>query len=225
MNGILQSIRTTLLMSFRTLPLILVSFVGFLGLGLGNMGLFILFVGQVLIVPIATILLQTITGMILPPTGVNGSPFFVRSSNVGLIVPDSSFDSPFQNVAPSFWMMQVLFFANYMLSNAIAILYLPVDSKLDPIIVSNRMSKAKTIIAVIVGMTALVTILRYTTKTETPAGILVAVLAGWGLGYGWYQLAAICGARAADVFGVIQQIIPSSATADKPMTCVYAPKP
>jgi len=225
MNGLLQSIRTTLLMAFRTLPLILVSFVGFLALGLGNMGLFILFVGQVLIVPIATVLLQTITGMILPPTGVNGSPFFVRSSNVGLIVPDSSFNSPFQNVAPSFWMMQVFFFANYMASNAIAILYLPVDSKLDPIVVSNRMSKAKTIIAVIVGLTALVAILRFTTNTETPAGVLLAVLAGWGLGYGWYQLAATCGARAADVFGVMQQIIPSSAKSEKPMTCVYAPKP
>jgi hypothetical protein len=122
-------------------------------------------------------------------------------------------------------MMHVLFFATYMVSNAMAILSLPVDSKLDPIIVSNRKSKAKTIIAVIVGMTALVSILRYTTKTETPAGILVAVLAAWGLGYGWYELAAICGARAADVFGVMQQILPSSATADKPMTCVYAPKP
>jgi hypothetical protein len=225
MNGILQSIRTTLLMAFRTLPLILVSFVGFLAMGLGNMGLFILFVGQVLIVPITTMLLQGITGMLLPPSGVDGSAFFVRSSNVGLIVPDSSFDSPFQNVAPSFWMMHVLFFATYMVSNAIAILYLPVDSKLDPIIVSNRKSKAKTIIAVIVGMTALVTILRFTTNTETPAGIMLAILAACGLGYGWYELAAMCGARAADVFGVMQQILPSSATADKPMTCVYAPKP
>jgi len=225
MNGILQSIRTTLLMSFRTLPLILISFVGFLGMGLGNMGLFILFVGQVLIVPIATILLQTITGMILPPTSVNGSAFFVRSSNVGLIVPDSSFDSPFQNVTPSFWMMHVLFFATYMVSNAMAILSLPVDSKLDPIIVSNRKSKAKTIIAVIFGMTVLVTILRFITNTETFLGIMLAILAAWGLGYGWYELAAICGARAADVFGVMQQILPSSATADKPMTCVYAPKP
>jgi len=212
-------------MAFRTLPLILVSFVGFLAMGLGNMGLFILFVGQVLIVPLATVLLQTITGMILPPTNANGSVFFVKSSNVGLIVPDSSFDSPFQNVAPSFWMMQIMFFSYYMLSNAVAILYLPVDAKLDPILVSNRMSKAKTIIAVVASLTIFASVMRLMSHTETPVGVLLASFAGWGLGYGWYQLAAICGARAADVFGVMQQIIPSSATADKPMTCVYAPKP
>ena len=225
MNGVLQSIRTTILMAFRTLPLILVSFVGFLGLGLGNIGLFILFVGQVLIVPLATAIVQMIAGIAQPPINANGSIFFVKSSNVGLLVPDSSFDSPFQNVAPSYWMAQVMFFAAYMLSNAVAILNIPVDSKLDPILVSNRKSKAMTIIVVISALTMMAALLRFTTHSETPQGIVLAILVGGGLGYGWYQFAAICGARAADVFGVIQQIIPPSATEDKPMTCVYAPKP
>lgn len=225
MNGVLQSIRTTILMAFRTLPLILVSFVGFLGLGLGNIGLFILFVGQVLIVPIATALVQTLAGMAQPPINADGSLFFVRSSNVGLLVPDSSFESPFQNVAPSYWMAQVMFFASYMLANAVAILNMPVNSKLDPILISNRKSKAMTIIVVITTLAMLATLLRFTTHSETPAGVAIAIVVGGGLGYAWYEFAAICGARAADVFGVVQQIIPSSATEEKPMTCVYAPKP
>lgn len=225
MNGVLQSIRTTILMAFRTLPLILVSFVGFLGLGLGNIGLFILFVGQVLIVPLATALVQTLTGMLQPPINENGSLFFVKSSNVALLVPDSSFDSPFQNVAPSYWMAQVIFFAAYMLANAVAILNMPANSKLDPILISNRKSKAMTIIVVISTLTILAALLRFTTHSETPAGIALAILVGGGLGYGWYEFASICGARAADIFGVVQQIIPSSATDEKPMTCVYAPKP
>jgi hypothetical protein len=212
-------------MAFRTLPLILVSFVGFLGLGLGNIGLFILFVGQVLIVPLATALVQTLTGMLQPPINENGSLFFVKSSNVALLVPDSSFDSPFQNVAPSYWMAQVIFFAAYMLANAVAILNMPANSKLDPILISNRKSKAMTIIVVISTLTILAALLRFTTHSETPAGIALAILVGGGLGYGWYEFASICGARAADVFGVVQQIIPSSATDEKPMTCVYAPKP
>ena len=225
MNGVLQSIRTTILMAFRTLPLILVSFVGFLGLGLGNIGLFMLFVGQVLIVPLATALVQTLAGMAQPPINENGSLFFVKSSNVALLVPDSSFDSPFQNVAPSYWMAQVIFFAAYMLSNAVAILNMPANSKLDPILISNRKSKAMTIIVVISTLTILAALLRFTTHSETPAGVALAILVGGGLGYGWYEFASICGARAADVFGVVQQIIPSSATEEKPMTCVYAPKP
>jgi hypothetical protein len=71
----------------------------------------------------------------------------------------------------------------------------------------------------------LLPIMKYRTNTETIAGIIMAILLGTVFGYAWYKLAASCGARAADVFGIVQQVIPSSAKDDKPMTCVYAPKP
>ena len=222
MDGVILSVRATLLIAFRTLPLILISFIGFLAAGLGNLGLFILFIGQSLIIPIATVLIHAVIGKIVP---TNDNNFYINASEKAVLVPGSAYSQPRIIVAPSHWMIHMYFLLTYIFTNASAIKGLPEDSTIDPILLSNRKSKANTIMISTTFIALALTMLKFQTNTETLYGIGIAFALGTTLGYAWYQFAASCGARAADIFGIVQQVIPSSAKDDKPMTCVYAPKP
>jgi len=203
-----------------SLPLILICIVGFLAAGLGNLGLFILFIGQAVILPLAVFVVQGIT------SGIKSDNFTVPTSRIGQLVPGGVASGVKQNVAPSYWMAHFLFFMGYLLANAVSIYtYKTTDKNLDSKLLSNRKSKAMMLIILTVCISLFITALRYNTGTEKPAGVAIAYIVGGLLGYGWYQYAALCGVRSADVFGISQQIIPSSAKDDTPMTCVYAPKP
>jgi hypothetical protein len=222
MDGVILSVRATLLMAFRTLPIILISFIAFLAAGLGNLGLFVLFIGQSVLIPIVTTIVHALVTKV---AGTNDNRFFINSSEKALLIPGSVYSSPRMNVAPSYWMVHVHFLLAYLFTNAAAVNALPEDSTIDPILLANRKSKSKTIMISTIFIALALSILKYKTNTETIYGIGIAFGLGSILGYAWYNFAASCGARAADVFGIVQQVVPSSAKNDKPMTCVYAPKP
>ena len=212
-------------MAFRALPILLISFTAFLAIGLGNLGLFILFFGQAVLVPIVTELTHYVTAKAFPQGGM-GTSAFIAGSDVVQLVPSLSSRAP-TNIMPSYWMEHVLFFLGYLLANGVAILTLPAEDQkgLSEYLVENRKAKAKAVITVTVLAAVVLAGLRMSlTGAETYRGIAVAVVTGGALGYGWYQFAALCGARHADVFGVVPTILPASAKDEKPMTCVYAPK-
>ena len=50
--------------AFLALPLMLISYTFFMGFGLGNAGLVILFLGQITVVPILAVFLQYIFGIL-----------------------------------------------------------------------------------------------------------------------------------------------------------------
>ena len=222
MEGVLKSIRTSILMGLKTLPLILISFIGFMAAGLANSGLFILFVGQIIVVPLAVFISHKLFGLVAGD--ITRSPFFVRLTSVSLLVPSSTSSDLFQNVAPSYWMAQIIFLFTYAITNAVEIYNLPEDKRLDKSLIANRKTKAITIIVGISILAVVLTIFRYSTHSETPMGIMIALLLGGGLGYGWYQFAVQCGVAASDVFGMVQQIIPFTDKDTKSMMCVYNPK-
>lgn len=222
---LLQTIRTSILMAFRALPILLISFTAFLAIGLGNLGMFILFFGQAVLVPIVTELTHVVTAKLYPQGSMSGSAF-ITGSDIVQLVPSLSSRGP-TNVMPSYWMEHILFFLGYLLANGVGILTLPAADQtgLSEYLIENRKAKAKTVIAMTVVAAIVLTVLRFRMSgAETYRGIAVALITGGALGYGWYQFAALCGARHADVFGVVPTILPSSAKDETPMTCVYAPK-
>lgn len=218
---LLDTLRTTILVGFRALPLLLISFIAFLAIGLGNMGMFILLLGHTLVVPIATAILQFITGKMYLQGDARA---FVSGSDVVQLVPSLSSTLPV-NVMPSYWMQHVLFFFGYLLANGVGLLRLPQEKGQSDVNYENRVAKAKAVITVGVLAALSFTAFRYRTGAETWRGVALAFAAGGGLGFAWYQFAAYCGARHADVFGVAPSMVPISAKDEKAMTCVYAPKP
>lgn len=241
------SIRSRLEAGFTNLPYIIICFVGFLAMGLGSIGLFVLFIGQIAIVPMLVNILKLITAAI---DGSRGTKFHITTTNPSInnVIPGALPDErgAHANVGPTYWSAHITFFLGYLLANAVAIYNIPADPLIDKHLVANRKMRARNIIIATVLFALAIPLLRFkltgggfvdstsmltrilggvTGGAETMFGILVAVFACGGVGYAWYQFAESCGARSADVFGIAQQIIPSSAKDETPMTCVYSPKP
>jgi hypothetical protein len=228
-TGILYTVRNTIIQAFMSFPYIMIWFIGFLAMGLGNLGLFILFLGHALILPLVVLGVHELVAWKMPPTG-DDSPFFIHSLVEGkskaYIVPSHVSSDNYINVSPSYWMVHTLFLFGYILGNANAILRLPADPKVDKILIANRTTRATRVLTTTLFFTVLMIALRYQTHTEKPYGIAIALVVGGLGGFLWYQFAQTCGIRAADVFGIAQQVvIPSQAKDEKPMTCVYTAKP
>jgi hypothetical protein len=128
-------------------------------------------------------------------------------------------------VAPSFWMAHVIFFITYLLSNARGVYELKPNKKISDFYYENRKAKALTIMILSIFAAIGISVARYYTNTETVPGILVGFLLVAPVSYGWYKFAETCGARHADVFGIVPQLLPSNAKDETAITCAFAPKP
>jgi hypothetical protein len=222
-NAVLNTAKRVILQAAKSLPIIMISFIGFLALALGNLSLFILFLGHSILLPVAVYISQFLFDKI--STTPESKALYFRESGQATSLIELPDNGEPVNVAPSFWLAHVLFFLGYILANAVSIMMIPDDPKLNSNLTKNRKFRAGVIIGTTIMFSLIVALLRYRTNSETLRGIVIAFVGGGFLGYGWYQFADICGARAADIFGVALQMMPASATDEKPMTCVYAPKP
>lgn len=220
--NVLHTVRSTLISAFVSLPILLIGFIGLLAIGLGNLGLFVLFTGQAVIVPVAVALIQLLTGRL----GGDANPrFFVRASDLGRIVPSAPSMQYVQNVSPSYWLTQIWFLLSYIFTNALKVFRLEKDKNAVAALYQNRRMRAAALMSVAAISAAAITALRFFMGTETIAGAIISAIVGGLLGWGWYEFAAFCGARHADVFGIAQQILSTEARKPAPMTCVYTAKP
>jgi hypothetical protein len=223
MDTLLQ-VRSNLFLAFLSLPMLLMSLIFFLAIGLGNVGLFVLFLGHALMVPLLLLFTHGILGM----TSLYGSPsLYKASSDVSQLVPSVphalGLNAP---VAPSFWMAHMTFFMGYLLANAVGVFRIPQDKKTSDYYFENRKAKAVTIMVLTIFLSLILAGARWWfTDTETLPGVVIAFLTSGALGFGWYQFAEVCGARHADVFGVVPQLLPANAKAETALTCAFAPKP
>ena len=218
---LLANTRATILLAFKALPLLLISFIGFLAIGLGNVSLFLLFLGHAIVVPVATEICHL------------GTSTLVTTNEISQLVPlvpttGATYNSP-TNIIPSYWMAHLSFFFGYILTNAVTIYTgygLPEKAKGAPDwAVDARTTRGATLITTTLVLWFTFSWLRwYLTGAESAGGMTVAFLLLGGLGSAWYFFAQLCGARNADIFGVSQQML-SQGDDTAPMTCVYQPKP
>jgi hypothetical protein len=215
----LFALRLSLIEAFRYFPIFLISIVGFLAAALGNLGLALLFVGHATVVPLATTIFQFIFSRILP----EASKAAPGAADLTTLIPSGDSSSS-ATLMPTSWMNHTLFFFGYMLANGVSLFTMQSDSDSKPYLVENRKAKAITVMAMSLVSAAVIILLRYkmTSGAETLPGIFTALVVGGGLGYGWYQLAAACGIRHADIMGVVQSIVPPQKEA-RPLGCVYSP--
>ena len=199
----------------------MICLIGFLSISVLNVGMIFLSVGQIIVVPIATLLIRIFTS-ILPAT-------HVPPSDVGLLVPsikDALSTSSF-NVAPSFWVAHVTFLCSYIFTNAYTVYVVDTESgaaasgpkwKLQ-----NR--RARSLMIMITSVVLLIALIlsRYLmTGAETIFGILIGLIAFIPAGYYWYQIAIQNGSQNGDIFGIVQQMIPSMENDTKASLCVKA---
>jgi hypothetical protein len=215
-------VRSTILLAFKALPLLLISFIGFIAVGLGNLSLFLLFIGHATIVPLITELSHYGTakyGQLSVPNDI--SQLVPLSPTSG-----TSYNTPV-NVMPTYWMANLAFFFGYLLMNAIEIYRLPAAPQAADWMIISRKTRAATLIASSLVLLFTFSAIRYSlTGTETLGGIAFAIVVLGGSGMAWYQLATnVLGARNSDIFGVVQQMVSQNTGDTKPVTCVYKPSP
>jgi len=215
---IIDTLNRAFIMFFLGIPVIMTTLMGFLSISLLNLGVIILFLGQLLIVPIAVIILHMVT-WILPGT-------HVANSDIAMLIP-SSYESIVTggkiNVAPSYWIAHVVFLCSYIFSNALKVY------NMDPVKtntawrIMNRKARSKMImILTAVILTLLILIRLYTTQAETVFGTIIGLAAFIPLGYGWYEVAIKSGAQNGDIFGIVQQMIPSIEDDTQASLCIKA---
>lgn len=220
---VLHTIRETITLGFMALPLLLIGFVGFTAIGLGNMGLFMLFIGHAVLIP------GVVGGLHygLSRYSSAGDPnLFIRATDRAQLVPSAPHEAAYIPVAPSYWMAHTMFFLGYILTNASFLYSLKSERGTSEWLQENRKARAGALIAISTIAIVALPLLRYMfTGLETPIGILIAVILCGGLGAGWFFVAEACGARHSDIFGMASQMIPKAAREGPPMTCVYSAKP
>lgn len=230
--SLLATLRTSLLLAFKSLPLLLISFMVFLAFGLGNISLFILLTGHALVVPFITELLHWASSS-------TPSIALLTSNDISQLIPTplGSVTTPV-NVFPSYWMAHMSFFFGYVLSNAVSMyrqepnLSLIQGASSDAVKrsisakIASRKEKALTLIISTLCFLLLITILRMVaTGAETFAGVSVAIIVLGILGGSYYLLAERLGVTNSDIFGIAMQMMSPDSAATKPKTCVYTARP
>jgi hypothetical protein len=203
--NVLERLQKMILLFLLGFPIIIICLIGFLSLTVLNVGTIFLFVGQVLIVPLTVALLHVITS-IIPGTRV-------PASDVGLLVPsirDAGMASSF-NVAPSYWVAHVVFFCSYIFTNAYTVYNLDsATAGSAPWKIENRKGRSLMIMIVsLLSMGALILSRYVMTGAETVLGVIIGIGVFVPLAYYWYQIAIKNGSQNGDIFGIVQQIMPS----------------
>jgi hypothetical protein len=213
----LESLRNTIIITFSSLDTLLISFIGFIALTLGNIGTLFLLLGHITLVPILTLAGQRLIPVL--PGDKTSSSLIANDPITGDAIPVG-------NNVPTFWMANVMFFLGYILGNAhfaytatVKLSNLPKNSWF----VDAQKTRSLTIMIMTSIIILFTAIARVKTGFENKIGLVtvpIFVLLGWF----WYWIASLCGARYADIFGMATQPVVAYEDAQKPTTCVYTPK-
>jgi hypothetical protein len=214
----LANIKRTLVIGFLSLPLMIFVFTGFVGISLGNLSMLLFVFGQIAV--------GLVVGLFHVMTGKTEFAF-TKYSDLGNLIPSAT--DPLQrdiNVFPSYWVALVSFFFTYVASNAISVAKMPKEGKqIGEALYKNRTTKSTTIAVISILIGTIFMIMRWLQDLETVPGMAMGIALGLGMGIGWYYLSKACGARNADILGIVYQMLPDSAKDEKPLACIYTPSP
>lgn len=131
------------------------------------------------------------------------------------------------HTAPSYWITSMGFFFGFIMTNAIDTLQTPMFPGADPIGHEKRNFQSMFLLVATSIFIVLLLLIRFYFMASCEGrgflgksiGVTFGVIAGL-IGWGFYELSKVCGARSSDLFGVLSQIIPPSASAVSPTVCM-----
>jgi hypothetical protein len=235
-SGVISGIKEYTYRGIQELPMVLslTSFV--FAITTGSIAHSTLLVGLGVIMPAYTFLMQSMMGYILGYFFSAGrADWTCSSSDVCNIIPSykklaqlSFYTDNTANgsVVPSYWITGMGFFFGFIFSNAADTLQTPMFPGSDPIGHEKRNTQSLFLIAASAIFFVILMFIRFYfmkgCEGRGPSGIAISVFFGltaMGIGWGFYVLSKVCGARSSDLFGVLSQILPASATAPSPVVC------
>ena len=226
----------------QQLPIVLASTSLIYTIATGSVAHLNIFLGMSIVIPIVTLLLQTVFELILNRF-LAGSLLLRRASGdtcdlippltppeikayTRFFTPDSTKQKEYEGVIPSYWLMEVAFFIGYALSNGVDSLLTPVEQGSSDVNIEKRNTQATIVIFTTVIFALIVLGMRFVfmgpcegTGTWGYIISMICALGAGGIGYGMYMFSRICGARCSDLFGILSQILPPSSMTPHPIVC------
>jgi len=219
---------------FQQLPLVIGSTSLLFTIATGSVAHGNLALGMGILMPVYTLILQMVFGFLMNRIW-KGSIFWKRStSDICRIIPDHTKTSTLEyytsdaldGSVPSFWLTSMAFFIGFCISNAIDSLNTPMATGSNEINHEKRNAHATTVIITTFIFAFLIIVARFYfmvgCEGAGTGGIFLSILSAVGaslLGYTMYFVSKRCGARSSDLFGILSQILPPSATNPKPVVC------
>lgn len=223
-GNMIFGIREFFAQTFRGLPVILLGSMLAFSVFQSNFNLMLVWVGSFLLVPVVVFLLNQLVATALSnPLNASSNTFWkILQNDTCRMFGPAGGTSPML-VFPSYWTSIVSFVFFYLFMNAYNIYNMP-DQPKSPQESNDRRRSQTMMSMILLSVTAvLLFIFRYVlTGCETLPGMIVGVLTGSLLGYGWYSFLAACGVgRMDDVFAIKSRILPMQVhSEDAPNMCI-----
>ena len=216
----LDKLRSYLIVSFMSLPLLFIAFTGIYGLGLANIGLGFLFIAQVAALPITLAIIHFVCSLLIRILPFLNPHLTIPYNDICNLIPGTIGSDTETIVAPSVWISQLFLFMTYLFANAFSVYTMESDNSDSPLL-ANRKSRSLSAMIIIATVTFILLLIRQfvVRNCEKITGTIMGMFVGVGFGIGWYNLAMLCGAQNADIFGIVAGILPASATAPAPTYC------
>jgi hypothetical protein len=213
-----SDIRVFLYGGLQTFPLTIAGTFLILGLMTANYAMLFFLVGYLLLVPIASTIINLIIPKILPALW-----FTVPKSdicNIRLPFPPETTSLP-TTIVSSNWMAMTVFFLGYMLSNAISLYNLPSSVEDDKGKVVTRTTQSMlSVISILMFSLFIIFMRTKLVKCETTPSIIITTILFGTLGWSWYRALAATGEdRLSDLFGVANRLLSPEATQNAPIAC------
>jgi len=219
---------------FQQLPLVIGSTSLLFTIATGSIAHANLSLGMGVLMPLYTYIMQSIIGYIMNYF-FSKSIFWKRSAGDTCdIIPSSTKTTSLEFIkdvnldgsVPSYWMSSIAFFIGYSISNAVDSLQTPEIPGSNKANHEKRNTHAVTVIVTTLLFSICILLARFVYMSSCEGsgtgGIALSVLSAMiaaVIGYGMYDLSKRCGARSSDLFGILSQILPPSATSPKPVVC------
>lgn len=223
-GNMIFGIREFVFQTFRGLPVILLGSMLAFSVFQSNFNLMLVWVGSFLLVPVVVFLLNQLVATTLSnPLNASTNTFWkILQNDTCRMFGPANGTSPML-VFPSYWTSIISFVFFYLFMNAYDIYSMPDQPKSPQ--ESNDRRKTQTMMSMILLIVSAVIIFvfRYAlTGCETLPGMIMGVLTGSLLGYGWNSFLSACGVgRMDDVFGIKNRILPMQVhSEDAPNMCV-----
>lgn len=237
-TGLIRSVKEYFYRGVQQLPIVLTSMSLIFAIAAGSIAHLNLALGMGVLMPIYTALLQMILYYILTKWPSIPPVSWTRSTGdtCNLVPAHTAQQLEYYTgpkgagageVVPSFWLMSFAFFIGYTISNAVDTLITPAQPFSDKITHESRNSHAITVIVTTSLFAIAMLYIRFFIMSGCEGrgyvGLILSILSASGaasLGYGIYSISkAGCGSRSVDIFGILSQILPASATKQNPIVC------
>ena len=236
-SGFIGGIKEYAFHGMQQLPLVMTMTSFLFTITTGSIAHATMTIGLGVIMPLYTVIAQQISSFLLNRLDKDGITGWTRSTvDVCHIVPSHKdlkslayYSKPGTDttaVVPGYWIISMGFFFGYVISNALETLQQPAVAGADPIGHEKRNTQAMFLLAATIIMALIFFVVRFYFMSDCEGrgatGKAVSVffgLSAYGIGAMFYTLSRACGARSSDLFGVLSQILPASATSQNPVVC------